>query len=87
MAEDSRLQEQANRGDRAKRLLEDDLIQEAFQKIEAEIERGWKNSKHPGERENAYYLWRALESFRKKLENVVQHGETAKKTLFGKRLS
>ena len=81
MSEDLKLS--VARGVRAKRILEDDMVVEAFAAIEKTIEDGWKDSRAHDEkgRENAYLLHRILNQFKGEFERIVRDGEVAKSGL------
>lgn len=83
MADEAKLRLQQNRGERAKRLLENDLILDAFQKIEAEIMAAWKGSAADDEkgRYNAYLMFRLLQNFKQQFTHAVATGEAAGKQL------
>jgi hypothetical protein len=75
--------EQRERGERARRILEDPLVIEAFASIARTIEDGWKNSEaddHAG-RHNAYLMHRLLENFRDHFARLVRTGDAAAKQL------
>lgn len=81
MTED--LKHSVARGTRAKRILEDDMVVEAFAAIEKEIADGWKDSRAHDEkgRENAYLLHRILGQFKGEFERIVRDGDVAKSVL------
>jgi hypothetical protein len=81
--DEGKLRAQQSRADRAKRLLDDELIQEAFDKIEREIDQSWKNSPADAEREryNAYLMYRLLQNFKGHFTALVATGEHARKQL------
>ena len=83
MSDEHELKRQADRGDRAKRLLENELINEAFDKIESEIMDAWRNSPADAEQEryNAYLMYRLLMNFKGQFKQAVAHGEAASKQL------
>lgn len=83
MADEGKLRQQAERGERAKRLLENELLQEAFASVEKAIDDGWKGtSAHEKEqRENAYMMHRLLGNFREHIAQVVRTGDGAAKQL------
>lgn len=78
MSED--LKHSVARGVRAKRILEDDMVVEAFAAIEKTIAEGWKDSRAHDEkgRENAYLLHRILGQFKGEFERIVNDGDVAK---------
>jgi len=80
MADEGKLQKQAERGERARRLIGDDLFLEAFEKIGAEIRAGWENSgagDHEG-RHNAYLMIRLLKNVRGHFEQIALTGKQAR---------
>jgi len=83
MADDSKLRTQAERGDRARAILENDLVLEAFESVQKQIETAWQTSAGPDkeQRENAYLMHRLLQNFRSHFETVVQTGEAGKREL------
>lgn len=79
MADEGKLRVQHDRGERAKRLLENELIVEAFEKIEAEITESWRNSAvdEAEKRHNAYLMGLLLERFKQHFRVIVAGGEKA----------
>lgn len=71
------------RGDNAKRILEDPLVIEFFDKVENAIEDGWKNTiaSDKEARNNAYLMHRLFGNFKGAFEMSVRNGEFAKKEL------
>jgi hypothetical protein len=72
-----------DRGERAKRLLEDPLFKEAFEKIDAAIVEGWRTSNgndHEG-RHNAYLMQRLLKNLKEQFAQIVRTGDAAGKEL------
>ena len=68
------------RGDKARRILEEDLIKEAFDLMESNYNNTWRNS-HPEQleaREEAYRMLICLEKFKLQLTSVLQTGTLAK---------
>lgn len=74
---------QADRGERAKRILENDLVIEAFKKMEEDIIQGWKNTAPNDDkgRHNAYLLDRLLKNFKLQFEQYLITGKAAQKEL------
>lgn len=71
------------RGERAARLLEDELLQEAFATIEQEYTNQWLASPardHEG-REKLYLMVKTLHRFRSELAAVVETGKLAQHNL------
>jgi hypothetical protein len=83
MTDDSRLRQQQARGHRAKRILEDDLVIEAFEKIETVVTEAWQNSPADAEKEryNAYLMHRLLKQFKEHFRQIVVTGDHAGKEL------
>lgn len=81
MSED--LKNSVSRGARAKRILEDDMVVEAFEAIEKTIVEGWKESRAGDAkgRENAYLLHKILGQFKGEFERIVRDGEAAETAL------
>lgn len=76
-------QTKINRGKRAKALLGDDLLSEAFLKLEAEYTRAWAGSHHSetAARENYWRAVQILADVRKHLATIVSDGKLAEKEL------
>lgn len=74
---------QAARGTSAKALLQNDILRDAFDAIEQEISDGWKNSvgAETENRENAYYMHRALQALKDKINYFINTGDIANKQL------
>jgi hypothetical protein len=71
--------ERIARGERAQRLLADEMLQEAFASLEQAYTRMWQMSDaaEQATREDAYNLIRNLQHFRKHLRLVLEDGKTA----------
>lgn len=74
---------QVDRGVKAEALLKNELLQEAFDKIEGAILEGWKNSQaHEDEqRRNAYLMQRLLQNFKAHFNYIVRTGKHAESQL------
>lgn len=74
---------QADRGERAKRVLENELVIEAFEKMEKDIIEGWKKTAPDDDRgrHNAYLLDRLLRNFKAQFEQYLITGKAAQKEL------
>ena len=73
------LRREASRGIRAKALLEDEIVIDALDAIEAEMRADWEGSR-PDEtaaREDAYRMLRAAKAFRERLRKVIDDGAVA----------
>lgn len=84
---ESKLRVKMDRGQRAESLLDNELLQEAFSKIEEEIDRVWKNSKpeHDDVRRDAYFTYVAYERLKGYLNKIVTDGSAASKELIPQR--
>jgi signal transduction protein with GAF and PtsI domain len=73
------LQREANRGQRAKAILEDEIVTEALDAIEAGLRAGWEGSRaeDTADREDAYRMLRAAKAFRERLRKVIDDGAVA----------
>lgn len=71
------------RGAKAREILEEPLIIEAFSKIEAEILTAWEDSpaRDVEGREKLYQMLMLSRKVRRHFESVVQTGEMARRTL------
>ncbi|BAQ16920.1 hypothetical protein [Methyloceanibacter caenitepidi] len=79
----AKLTEQANRGAQASAIINHPLFNEAFEKMEARILEGWKESAaedHEG-RHNAYLMQRLLANLKEQFEHCVRTGDAASKQL------
>lgn len=72
-------EERRARGERAERLMKDDLMVEAFDKVEAAYKDAWANSMHDqkDQREGLYYAMGALRRIREHLVQVMADGKFA----------
>jgi len=77
------LNKDSDRGDRAKRFMEEKIVVEAFAAIEKAIEDGWKNSlpdDHDA-RHRAYLMSRLLANFKQQFVIAIATGKVASKKL------
>jgi hypothetical protein len=81
---DQALKMKAARGDRAKVLLSDPLIQEAFIKLKGDLLHSFNSSNLDDEkgRLNAWQQGQLLDKLEKNFNSIVKTGENAKLTLF-----
>jgi hypothetical protein len=73
------LRGEVSRGIRAKAILEDEIVVEALDAIEAELRGDWEGSR-PGDtaaREESYRMLRAAKAFRERLRKVIDDGSVA----------
>lgn len=81
--DESKLRKQAERGDRARAILEDDLTRDAFSAIERQLFEEWCSTK-PGEvekREQIYRLHLSHLDYRQMLSQALGTGKAAVKQL------
>ena len=73
------LRREASRGVRAQALLDDPIIVEALDAIEAELRADWEGSRveDAAGREVAYRMLRAAKAFRERLRKVIDDGSVA----------
>lgn len=73
------LDEQRDRGQRAQRLLDDDLLREALDAIESEVVRQWENcpARDSEGKEALWQLMKTSKKFRGLLNGYVQTGRLA----------
>lgn len=79
------LEAERDRGQRAAAILRDPIVKEAFDEIRESYVSAWEQSSasDTDEREQAYYLLKALQSFRGQFESAVQTGKMASQQLDG----
>jgi len=71
--------EEQNRGERAKALMRDPLIVEAFDVLEGKYIEAWKDSSSSlDERETLFQMYQALMVVRGHLSEVIETGDLAK---------
>lgn len=77
------LEEQANRGDQAAKLLQHPLLVEAFDLIEQDIRDKWTNSpaRDVEGRESLWTQLRLLHRLRVEIQAVAENGKVARATL------
>jgi hypothetical protein len=83
MADDRKEEEYAQRGDDARRIMNDPILRQALEELERDIVQGMK-ALSATDLEGRDALWRelrALASFKVKVKNYVTRGDMAKKTL------
>lgn len=83
MADEGKLRKQADRGAKASALLKNELLQEAFDKIEAELLTDWKSTTggDSQRREDAWRSFKLLQNLKGTLHRVVIDGNAASKQL------
>ena len=85
MKDEAQLREDVNRAQAAERLLENPMLKEAVKAAREKAQRQFENSK-PGdegksEREEAYYMIRALDRVVKEIYSHVKTGKVSAKIL------
>ena len=75
--------EMAQRGEEAKRLLDNPLLKEAFATLEQEYTQAWKQTKASDEvaREKLWMALNQLSKVQTQLHSVIQTGKVAKNAL------
>jgi len=77
--DEGKRREEQNRGERAKALLRDPLVLEAFDVLEDRYIEAWKDSSSSqDERETLFQMYQALMVVRGHLIEVIQTGDLAK---------
>jgi hypothetical protein len=69
------------RGDRARLLLEDELMAEAFSALDAHYVRAWRDARTTEAREDAHRYVTLLEKFKAHLKSLVTTGEMTKRAV------
>jgi ATP-dependent protease HslVU (ClpYQ) ATPase subunit len=70
-------EEALQRRDHAKRLMDDEILQEAFELAEEQTVADWKQSEEVGQREAAHAQIVALEKVQRELRTIISNGEHA----------
>lgn len=75
--------EKVQRGEEAKRLLESQLLNEAFETLEQEYTQAWKQTKASDEaaRETLWMAINQLSKVKSQLHSVIQTGKVARNAL------
>jgi len=85
--DEGKRREEQNRGERAKALMRDPLIVEAFDVLEEKNIGAWKDSSSSqDERETLFQMYQALMVVRGHLTEVIETGDLAKLELNSKRI-
>jgi hypothetical protein len=79
MADEGKLREQASRGANARRILESELVQDVFAKMDDKIVKSIRESvgDESDIRERAYLMLRLLENFKAEFKTMVLTGDAA----------
>lgn len=80
---EGKIRGEVERGEKAASLLRNELLQEAFQQLEADFIQAWKVSsvEDSQNRERLYMLCQNLSALRGYLEGIVTNGKLAKAQL------
>jgi len=83
MTDVNKLHSLVNRGERAKRIMEEEFVKEAFDKIESTLMDAWRQSAsdETGARDNAYIMYRLLQNFKQQFVIAITTGEVSRKEL------
>ena len=83
MADEGKLREQASRGENARRILESELVQDVFAKMDERIMSSIRESLGDENdiRERAYLMLRLLDNFKAEFKSMVLTGDAASKAL------
>lgn len=79
------LQTEAQRGELAKQVIENEVYAEAYTLLEQEITRAWRDSRDAAEREELHRALRSLAKVQKVLEATMNSGKVAAATLQAER--
>ena len=81
--DEGKLSQDVERGHKADLLLKNELLQEAFQKLEQEFTTAWKQTAFDQsvERDRLYSLCQALDSLKSYLASMAQNGRLAENQL------
>jgi hypothetical protein len=79
------LEQESRRGEQAKRLLDDPLLQEAFATIDSSLRDAWSatTADATDERERLWLMLKLLERVRTHLSQVLETGKLADRQLAG----
>ena len=79
MTDETKLQQDINKGNRAQLLLEDPILKEAFEVMEREMVEAWAASpaRDVNGRENAFKMVHAIRKTRDLLRSYVSNGKLA----------
>jgi|SRR5215469_4999644 hypothetical protein len=85
MMDEAALRHDIARANRARLILEDELVVEALGRMEARCHAAWAHSTsdQAAAREEAYRMLRAVKTFRAELEQVIRGGQLAKAEIEG----
>ena len=83
VSDDGKLRKKVARGKQTENLWNNPILQDAFEAIETDLVNGWKDSdgSEKEQRENAYFLLRALEELKSRLKRIIREGNDAQTEL------
>ena len=79
--DEDELRKEQHRGQRAKALLDNALLKEAFEKVDAECVRLWREAKDHEAREGMWLRLQSLAHVRSAIEGIVKDGDIADRKL------
>lgn len=79
------LQNEVQRGDMARQVLENEVYAEAYTLLESEITRAWRESRDKDEREELHRALRSLAKVKTVLESTMKSGQVAADKLLQER--
>ena len=81
MSDEADYRNDVNRGEHAKRLLEDPLLTEAFDTVDAKIVEDWRAVIDPAQRDRLWLMLQLLGKLKGHLKTVVDGGTLANTSL------
>ena len=83
VSDSGKLRKKVSRGKQAEQLWASPILQGAFDEIEGDLVSNWKGSsgEEKEQRENAYFLLRALTELKSRLRKIVREGNDAQTEL------
>lgn len=63
------------RGEAAKRILNDEVVLEAFEQIELGLMQVWRQARSTEDREEVWYTLRGFELFKQCFETTISNGQ------------
>lgn len=77
MTDTDTLREMSGRGDRARTLLENELLTDAFDAVAKAAHDSWEHSPDEEVQKRAWWLLQAAKQVRKQIETHIAHGKLA----------
>lgn len=79
--EEAPLEQQVAMGYRARALLDDEVVEQAFERAERNILQAWKNAVDRDHRESCWAMIHVVGEVRKQIRIIADDGEIARKRL------